>query len=273
MNEKVEIDNLERSMVYGADVSPSSHIPRNLSDRAWDQYGFEKCDDFRGRTASSIKGESSPVCGRQIRFAKKTFAHFNFFTFKFEPAVPEQPPRPKDLLCGVVDEDETKGLRFLRWFNCSEQFYRLYTCLMANDERKAKKWFRGNYFQTASHKKWVLGHLGCTEREYLLSVPDKALGFAPDSLEQKRLARETNVTQKVFFEQESMKRFWNLRTEPLSTEWVHVYCAIALMAKCKTLPYPNNVPKNVRGQFYPRWHLEDSFVVKFLLSHAPASPL
>ncbi len=269
VNEKVLTDNLERTMVYGADCQPDLHVPQSVSAADWKQYGKETCDDFRGVTSPYIKGERSSFRGQKIRFAKASFAQLNLFTLEFEPALPEQPPRVDDLLCGIVEEDETKGLRFSRWFNCSEQFYRLYTTIMSNSERDSKKWFRGNYFQTASHLKWVLAHLNSTEKESAQSGSE--LHFHPDSAEQKRLDEEKEECHKIFFEQESMKRFHNLRTEPQSTKWVHVYCAIAMLLKRKTLPLPDNVPKNARGPAFPNWHFPREFVMKFLISHAPSS--
>lgn len=174
---------------------------------------------------------SSRGYGRALVGYSGDYAYLNPVTFELAKVAREKgqvdssmiPPRTNDRICGLVNEE---GTRYTAWFICSEQFYRMHQILISDtfditDLALRRDWMSGNRLCTSTFRKW---HLSCLE--------DEELGLDPKEVE---------------------TRFYRLRTEPCSIQWVHVYAATVLMLKYREFPDETNVARNIKGPAMPYW--------------------
>jgi hypothetical protein len=132
-------------------------------------------------------------------------------------------PRHNDLICGKVEKGE-KGYFFSQWFICSDQFMRMWTAILYpeclalgerdDDEFVRRRLMSGNRLCTNSYLK------------YLNGCKDSRIEF---ELEERR------------------KRYYALRTESPSIDYVHVYAALVLIIKYGEYPNEDNVPNNLNS--------------------------
>ena len=212
----------------------------------WKQYGDEKSDDFCGFTShfSLRPKKNDPYKGKQMPFSKQGYAVLDPITLEMVPTKCSITPRTGDLICGIVDTENEEPY-FDKWFVCSEQFYRCYTMSMFRNHisfKNAQKkkspreyWMSGNRLMTNSYLKW------------LYSLNEHGM---PCNLDEK--------TQK----------YWKLRTEPMSVNWIHIYCAIVYLVRYKEFPSPKEVPMNKGGLKYSKWHLPENWVNDFVNFHS-----
>lgn len=226
---------------------------RTMSDAEYEknaEYRYSKFNGFTTRTA--LRG-TDRYNGAQLEFHSSRYSELNVLdgTFTFSKyRGTKVAPREGDLICGNVEQN---GKRFEEWFICSEQFYRMWTLVMNSDHEsftngKAKGgvkpdegeegikrfYFSGNRLCTANYKKW-------------------------------RMVR----TEEECSEKEKSSRYFRLRTEPISREWVHVYAAIVLICRYNEFPSSSNIPRNLEkdAKNLPEWHIPKNFVSTFLSVH------
>lgn len=223
---------------------PPQRVASRANRSVWKQYGEERAVYFYGTTAPYSLRDEDNFKGHRLPFSRSGYGVLNPVTLDFEHTDTQIVPQVGDLLCGTVEVEHSEPF-FVRWFICSEQFYRCWTlCLHPDHEsfsrvKTTKKspreyWMSGNRLMTNSYLKWCLayGNLGI-----------------PVSHEQR------------------IQRYWQLRTEPLSVHWVHVYCALVLMIRYHEVPDESNVPQNKGGVPYPHWHLPRFWVADFIKHH------
>jgi len=218
----------------------------SLHAKTWKQYGIEQSEDFCGFTSHFCLRETDVYKNKQMPFSKQGCAVLDPITLEMVPTKYFATPRIGDLICGIVDSDTDEPF-FDKWFVCSEQFYRCYTLIMFKNHdsfKNARKrpnpeqyWMSGNRLMTNSHLKW------------LLSLGDHNLRCDPD---------------------ENKRKYWHLRTEPMSVNWVHVYCAMVYLVRYTEFPSAANVPMNKGGLTYSQWHLPENWTDDFVKFHCGA---
>jgi len=186
-------------------------------------------------------------------------------SFLFPPRSQSQiPPRPSvrgangkvmrqgDLICGLVSKPAPgrQNPRFTRWFICSEQFFHAWTAIVhpenqslgkfSADEDDVRRYLMsGNRLATNGYRKWLLS------------------------------CQQSNVSSD---DDELRKRFYLLRTERVSKEWVHVYAALVLILRYKELPGDHNVPNNLdNGPKMTTWDLPSGWLAKVTTSYGLVS--
>lgn len=148
------------------------------------------------------------------------------------------PPRVGDLICleAVIGP---KGIPQAKWwFNCSDQFMHLWTYIMFPEHPSISRIpnpLTGNYLQTNTYLKWILGYNDAGEKVPL---------------------------------DEAKKRYFRLRTEAASRKYVHVYCALYVMMVQGVLPNWKNVPNNQsETRKIKEWDIPEDFVDRVLRTH------
>lgn len=181
---------------------------------------------------------------------------------------PKANEKVKDLICGLVaPSSRSKGSYFRYWFICSEQFFRAWTAIMyekhdslgkkgisirRTEEKKAidsdqiKRFlFTGNRLCTANYKK------------FLLAMVDNQ-NFSENN--------------------EKSNKYFRLRTEPLTRQWVHIYASLVLMMRYEEYPCEYNLPVNLSSSIkhlsIKHWDLPegwlDKLVKKYNIQFAPS---
>ncbi len=228
--------------------SPFPHSRRpyrgGLHLKMWKQYGVEQSEDFCGFTSHFCLRETDVYKNKQMPFSKQGYAVLDPITLEMVPTKCFATPRIGDLICGIVDTTTNEPF-FDKWFVCSEQFYRCYTLIMFKNHESFKNahkrpnpgqyWMSGNRLMTNSYLKW------------LLSLGEHNLPYDPE---------------------ESKRKYWHLRTEPMSVNWVHMYCAMVYLVRYKEFPSAANVPINKGGLTYSQWHLPKNWTNAFVEFHA-----
>ena len=217
---------------------------------------------YSGLTAPRALRDEEPRCrNKPIEFNFGNHMEFDLVNFKFVPFEMGKEnfklPRKGDMVCGLVAstglEGETRNKRpyFKYWFTCSEQFFRFWTAVMfdchdsftmgkvkdedgyediveLSDEQIHRNFFKGNHLMTNTFRKYVL------------------------SCEQTGL---------IAAHEEIKNRFWDLRTERMSRDYVHVYCALLLILRYGRIPCPYNVPSNMgTGPWMTKWDIPDGWI-------------
>ena len=225
---------------------PHRRIPYRggLHSKEWNQYGVELSEDFHGCTSPFSLRETDKYKNKQMPFSKQGYAVLDPITLEMIPAKLLATPRVGDLICGIVDA-ETGEPFFDKWFVCSEQFYRCYTLILFKNHVSFKNaykrqspdeyWMSGNRLMTNSYLKW------------LLSLDEHKLPIPPE---------------------ENKQRCWALRSEPMSVNWVHIYCAMVKLVRYKEFPSASDVPMNKSGLTYSQWHLPENWTNNFVKFHS-----
>jgi len=210
-----------------------------------------RCQEYYGTTLDvPVRDDVDPCIGQEILFSSKNYAELDItkncsLDFDFKPKS-VYAPQENDLLCGIVSE--TGRPTFEVWFNCSDQFLRAWTMLMHDEhesfkyrEPRLKKYmFSGNRLCTHSFLKWKMAH-----QQNRLDLPPKEIS----------------------------KRFYHLRTEFVSRQWVHVYAALVLMVRYGELPCTYNIPNNANNDpKLIRWNLPSGFVTHILKKYTSSKP-
>ena len=216
----------------------------SLYSKMWKQYGVEQSKDFCGFTSHFCLRETDLYKAKQMPFSKQGYAVLDPITLEMTPTKSFITPRVGDLICGVVDTTTDEPF-FDKWFICSEQFYRCYTLIMFQNHESFKNahkrhnpeqyWMSGNRLMTNSHLKWILS----LEEHNLPCVPD-----------------------------ENKWKYWHLRTEPMSVNWIHIYCALVYLVRYNEFPSSENVPINRGGLTYSKWHLPKNWTNDFIKFHS-----
>ncbi len=148
-------------------------------------------------------------------------------------------PQVGDLICGLVSGGSKP--KFTRWFICSEQFLRMWTLLMYEDHDsfKGKTEARLRDFSMTGNKLCTNSFL-----KWMMALKDN---------------------RKQVSQEEADKRYWCLRTEYPSRQWVHVYCALVLLARWGELPCKFNIPSNRNTENNMKhWNLPGHFITTLL---------
>jgi len=161
------------------------------------------------------------------------------FSSEEKPRFNRVPPREKDLICMEVEIGPKNTPQAKWWFTCSEQFMHAWTTIMHDSHVTFSddmwKWcFTGNRLQTNTFLKWSLAH--------------EDNGISPDI-------------------EDARKRYYRLRTESVSKKWVHLYCAIVMMARFGELPCVENIPNNLDDPKLTKWDLPHNFAQRLLSKH------
>jgi hypothetical protein len=191
-----------------------------------------------------------------------------FGDFNFESCSPVTPVK-NDLIFLFMSNKSLKEAKGKKtspkadyWCVVSEQFLRAWTLIMFDWHETFDKFF--------SVKGKSLGR-----EELLKKAIYQGNKLMTNSWLKSKIAKESNNLE--FTEAESQKKYWFLRTETASKNWVDVYCALVLIARYGETPCPLNVP-NTKGESEPQrksWNLPEDFVGKFLCEtvsiHKPES--
>lgn len=166
--------------------------------------------------------------------------------FKFVPKKTETLPVVGDMVC-IFPDEKGKNSEAKYWFVCSPQFLRAWTLihfkdhdtikkLVSNTETSSReeivrqKVFSGNTTMTNSYLSWLLT---CYQNGLVSSLD------------------------------ELQKRFWHLRTEDASRNFVHVYSALVLMMRYTECPGPNNIPNKLdKSPKFREWNLPFGWLQK-----------
>ena len=234
-----------------------AHKCRSFNNQEYEQYLEFSYDRFSALTLKRKMRDNDIYDGQPIRCYSSGRAQLDIvggsFTFSktsFSKGLEKHtgsqsrinvPPRKNDLICMEVEKTKSGSLIAKNWFICSDQFLRLWTCIMCEThtsfgphkgDRLKQRLFSGNRLNTNSHLKWTLAHLQS-------DVPIDLL--------------------------ESRKRYFHLRTEYPAERWVHVYAALALMARYGELPLQKNIPNNRdSGPHLTFWNLPIGFIPTIL---------
>ena len=209
------------------------------------------CLTKRAPLRPGTKGESK-VAGGQILLLSEKYGCLDLFDnmdFKMVHSQNLIVPVAGDMVC-ILPAKGRKGQEpeAEAWFVCSPQFLRTWTLIHYNehDSIKAlaphrdpsvdrhdeavlrKKVFSGNTTMTNAYLSWVIS---CYQN-----------GLVSD-------------------EAELRNRFWNVRTEYASREFIHVYSALVLMLRYSECPGPYNIPNKLDSSPKLRtWHLPQGWL-------------
>lgn len=243
---------IEGLLYYPSILSPSEEIQLPLGQTRAEEFTpleVEKNVEFRCRSYTAltsgrpIRLETPDTYHIPIRCPSENYAEIDmsdsFWFTKSQNTKYVVPPRKGDLVCGLVGNNRKTGkpLEYSFWFTCSEQFLRAWTLIMFNEhctfdknEEQTYKWvMSGNRLCTNSYLKWRLSLQGEPPLEELDD------------------------------------RFYHLRTEKTSKEWVHIYASLVLVARYGQIPSKVNVPVNLDGgPVMKNWHIPPHFVTNLL---------
>jgi len=231
------------SNIYGAaDTLPP------FSEQELDQNVVQKFTKYYFFTYDTVLRDNDNVGQVDIYGASNKYSELDLFdkmdfrfTYDKRYRVTQTPPRVDELVCGLVEPDPhgRKNPHFKFWFTCSEQFLHTWTAILYETHVALDKFgvteseirhtlMRGNKTCTNSYRKWLLANRA------------DAAGI--------------NLT-------EAMKRFYILRTERASRDYVHVYAALILLIRYCELPCESNLPANLDGGPTPtKWDLPDGWM-------------
>lgn len=229
---------------------PGDHLP------AFSQKDRERCVEshykkffcFTKETAlrPNSLGEVN-IKGSRVFLDSKNYNQLDFFDnmdFKFSKRPEDRKntviPVKGDIVCILpIPGRNGCGPEAKFWFICSPQFLRTWTLIhyrehdairsIAEEESTLrKKIFSGNCTMTNGYLGWTVS---CFQN-----------GLTSD-------------------ESELEKRFWNLRTEFASREYVHVYSALVMMLRYGECPGPNNIPNKLDSSPpFLSWHIPDGWL-------------
>jgi len=215
---------------------------------------------FYGFTnARSMRKEHESLNGRQIYFRSDTFSQIDVtsnVTFDFSDSkhlCRPTTPCVGDLLCIFISNDNEcyysgsrENIRADKWFIASNQFLHAWTAIMYDrhetfdklvgsktapadfEKILRKKLFSGNHLTTNGWRKF-----------------------------NQALAAEG----KVMTEEQSIERYWHLRSEYASRKWVDIWAAVVLLARYGEIPGPMNVPNTLdNGPKRTAWDLPNAFI-------------
>jgi hypothetical protein len=162
------------------------------------------------------------------------------------------PPRKGDLICGLVlFNEKLQSASFRFWFVCSEQFLRAWTAIMYekhealskkgdSEERIRQVLMSGNRLATNSFRKWI-----------------KALEQTPKTPENNHFWDN--------YEAEKKEKYYRLRTETISRDYVHIYACLVLIIRYGELPCKYNIPVNYgNNPNMTEWDLPQGWLDKIM---------
>ena len=257
---KVFTKGLKRALHYEFDVSESKarakvcrKIPKDqeVVRKEWELhfgsfYGFAEPAGRRGLR------DTDPSPEEEVYFSSANYAELDLIkgcTFKFNKSFRQEVrPMPGDLICGIMEKTGRKP-QFTCWFNCSEQFFRAWTLLMykhhesykgKSEDRLKNFSLSGNRLNTNTFLKWMMAL-----KDNHQPIP----------------------------QEEADKRYYHLRTEYVSVNWIHTYPALVLMARWGELPCRYNIPNNRdNGLKMNHWNLPGHFITTLLKEWTQVSP-
>jgi hypothetical protein len=245
------------------EISYSEYL--NLSNEDREKVGFWN-HRFSGDTYGTSmrdsveKGFGDIYAGESIHFSSDNFHRFDVENLTFKWIKEENLEAPilsngecsGDMICGEVERDGNGKPHFMRWFNCSHQFLRMWTLTMYDDHEsfRTKALCGGNgkvVHEENMYRRLFSGNRLCTA--HYLKSPEES--------------------------------FKHSRTEPESRQWMHIYAAIVLVMRYNRLPTSdpsdNNIPvthvaeKDKDGKIVTRpvqsakeWNIPCGFVEKLL---------
>lgn len=233
-----------------------AEIPKNVEMHYKKFFLFTQRDPLR--TDTDKIGRQAILCRSDMHGDLDMFENVDF---RFSRTPCTILPREGDLLCILpVRGKGGKGPEAKFWFVCSEQWMRTWTLITQNTHETLRKLsadesilrrkvFSGNHTMTNGYRKWLLS---CEQS-----------GFTSDYSELE-------------------KRFWILRSEKASIDYVHMYSALVLMLRYGELPSPGfraeeaitlsdldvrraSIPNNLdNGPFMYQWDLPENWLEKII---------
>ena len=209
---------------------------------------FEFCPKFVTMTETRIMRRNDEFSDESIVVPSENFSNFDPVSLKLVRDLNENVPLPRpaqkgassDLICGHVSRSKEGKPYYSSWFLCSEQFLRLWTLLMHDTH---SSFYSYGKTDQAQRRKLISGNR-----------------LRPNSYEAFRFANPDGDHSSMF----------NIyRTELAPLAYIHIYNAIATIARWGELPTRDNVPNNLRGPQIDTWHLPENFAHKFLLYWMP----
>jgi hypothetical protein len=189
----------------------------------------KETDKFNGVIFGNMQNLAELNIGN-LEFGRQTDPEYKFVM-----------PRVDDLVCGTV-ETHNGEYHFTNWFICSDQFLKAWTAIMFDahesfvkkgipidkGEELKRYFFGGNYLMTNGYLKFVLS------------------------------CHESNITPT---HKQLKDRYYNLRTEAVSRNYVHLYTAMVLIARYGEWPCDLNVPNNYdNGPKMVMWDLPPNWL-------------
>lgn len=219
------------------------------------------CKSFCGSTTShAIRQEYASTLGVPIMFRSQKYKQPNMGMPNSSKLFEVITPIEGDLLCIWLSNETIEQrknhmqcpLEADAWFICSEQFLRAYTLIIYEWHDSLNSLIPKNTKvedrETALRKKLFIGNTLMTNGwlKYKLSLEDS--NCEPMS------------------KKESEEKYWHLRSEPVSRNWVDVYAALILMARFGEVPTDFNVPNNNNdGPKRNKWSLPVDFIKNYHL--------
>lgn len=222
------------------------------------------CAEFYGYTTThAIRKEFVRTLNVPILFRSQTYKQPNIGMPHASRLYEVITPLEGDLLCIWLSNETIRScqdtvLEADAWFIASEQFLRAHTLILYDwhdsfkslipkntpvekrEEALRRKLFIGNNLMTNG---WLKHSLALDESELLPMEPT-----------------------------ESYEKYWHLRSEPASRNWVDVYAALILMARYGEVPTSDNVPNTATGPQRTQWSLPPNFIKNFCLETIPIIP-
>lgn len=231
--------------IFKEDIT-ASFDPKKVSDNDMKYLEFQYDMFAFFCSKDELRNESKTTKGQEIYAASGKYNQLDMLMdptsmgVLFHPELRDNniPPRIGDLIC-LEAEPGPKGMPQAKWwFNCSDQFMHLWTYVMYEKHPSFDKIpnpLTGNYLQTNTYLKWIMGYRHSGEKAPL---------------------------------EEAKKRYFRLRTEDASRQWVHIYCALFVMVKQKTIPNWTNIPNNQsETKKLAEWDVPSGFIDSILKTH------
>lgn len=242
----------------GAEEQPVDELSL-ISDADRQRFISVHYDYFFGFTEQrSIREEPEAVKGKPIYLHSENYSELDIenceFNFVSKPSVT---PLKNDLILIYMTNKTLQDARGKKtspkaddWCIISEQFFRAWTVIMYDWHESFDKMFS---LKTSINREDSLKEkLFCNNK------------LMTNTWLKHKIAKE--MLGLDFTHEESTQRYWHLRTESASRNWVDIYCALVLLARYGEVPCINNIP-NTRGeneQKRTQWNLPENFVGKLL---------
>ncbi len=234
----------------------------DLSVTDIDRYAEFTYKSFYGLTSVDCIRDNEPDCikGKKIFVHSQNYAEIDLLEFgpHFATKVKPVAPIKGDLLCLFISNKNAAftapnpqyvKLSADAWFIASEQYLRTWTAIMYD--------WHETFHQTIPKKNRDLPQ---NQKEEIVR---KKL-FCGN-----RLMTNSWLKYKLaannFTKEQSMERYWHLRTETASRKWVDVYTVMVLIARYGELPCHLNLPNYAGGDIKrTKWHFPPQYVSKFV---------
>lgn len=244
-------------------VDNDSIFTQKEEERYVEKYAYY----FKGTTKLyALRSHMNKFNGTPIMFSSKSFSVFDPLKLGFEKSPKNTTtivPLENELICGLVKKTEN-GLKFSKWFICSEQFMRAWSMLIYDkfeaidynrDPIREKQYYMsGNRLVTNTYLKWIFGEMFHFDK------------IKEESNEKNEKSSLDNCEK---FNDERPKHFYNVRYESCSKKFIHIYAGLVLYIRYEEELNEDTVPlTSGNTKPLPYWHLPSAdFLSLFLQEH------